>query len=97
MLDAAAAGGYAYPAVNVTSSETLNGALRGLRRVRLRRDRGDHHGGRLVLLGRRRMTWASAAARAFAEFARVAAEGSDRDGAAHRPRPPDSFEPSCGR
>jgi fructose-bisphosphate aldolase class II len=30
MLDAAAAGGYALPAVNVTSSETLNGAMRGL-------------------------------------------------------------------
>jgi fructose-bisphosphate aldolase class II len=29
MLDAASAGGYALPAVNVTSSETLNGALRG--------------------------------------------------------------------
>jgi fructose-bisphosphate aldolase, class II len=29
MLDAAAAGGYALPAVNVTSSETLNGAMRG--------------------------------------------------------------------
>jgi fructose-bisphosphate aldolase class II len=29
MLDAAAEGGYAYPAVNVTSSETLNAALRG--------------------------------------------------------------------
>jgi fructose-bisphosphate aldolase class II len=29
MLDAAWAGGYALPAVNVTSSETLNGALRG--------------------------------------------------------------------
>jgi fructose-bisphosphate aldolase, class II len=29
MLDAAAAGSYAMPAVNVTSSETLNGALRG--------------------------------------------------------------------
>ncbi len=29
MLDAAAASGYAYPAVNVTSSETLNAALRG--------------------------------------------------------------------
>jgi fructose-bisphosphate aldolase class II len=29
MLDAAAAGGYALAAVNVTSSETLNGALRG--------------------------------------------------------------------
>jgi fructose-bisphosphate aldolase, class II len=30
MLDAAQAAGYAYPAVNVTSSETLNAALRGL-------------------------------------------------------------------
>ena len=29
ILDAASAGGYALPAVNVTSSETLNGALRG--------------------------------------------------------------------
>ena len=29
MLDAAKAGGYAYPAVNVTSSETVNAALRG--------------------------------------------------------------------
>jgi fructose-bisphosphate aldolase class II len=29
MLDAAAAGGYAYAAVNVTSSQTLNAALRG--------------------------------------------------------------------
>ncbi len=29
MLDAAATGGFAYPAVNVTSSETLNAALRG--------------------------------------------------------------------
>jgi fructose-bisphosphate aldolase class II len=29
MLDAAAEGGYAYPAINVSSSETLNAALRG--------------------------------------------------------------------
>ena len=29
MLDRAKAGGYAYPAINVTSSETLNAALRG--------------------------------------------------------------------
>src|SRR4051794_24642749 len=29
MLDAARAGGYAYPAVNVTSSDTLNAALTG--------------------------------------------------------------------
>src|SRR4051812_16683051 len=29
MLDRAAAGGYAFPAINVTSSQTLNAALRG--------------------------------------------------------------------
>ena len=29
MIDAAKAGGYAYPAVNVTSSQTLNAAIRG--------------------------------------------------------------------
>jgi fructose-bisphosphate aldolase, class II len=29
MLDAATAGGYAYPAINVTSSQTLNAAIRG--------------------------------------------------------------------
>jgi fructose-bisphosphate aldolase class II len=29
MLDAASAGGYAYPAINVTSSQTLNAVLRG--------------------------------------------------------------------
>jgi fructose-bisphosphate aldolase class II len=34
MLDAAAAGSYALPAVNVTSSETLNGVLRGLAEAR---------------------------------------------------------------
>jgi fructose/tagatose bisphosphate aldolase len=31
MLDAAADGGYAYAAINVTSSETLNAALRGFK------------------------------------------------------------------
>jgi fructose-bisphosphate aldolase class II len=30
MLDGAAAGRYAFPAVNVTSSQTLNAAMRGL-------------------------------------------------------------------
>ncbi len=29
MIDAAKSGGYAYPAVNVTSSQTLNAAIRG--------------------------------------------------------------------
>ena len=30
MLDAARRGGYAYPAINVTSTQTLNAALQGL-------------------------------------------------------------------
>jgi fructose-bisphosphate aldolase class II len=34
MLDAAQAGGYAFPAVNVTSSQTLNAALRGFAEAR---------------------------------------------------------------
>ena len=34
MLDAAAAGSYALAAVNVTSSETLNGVLRGFAEAR---------------------------------------------------------------
>src|SRR5512133_3480017 len=34
MIDAARVGGFAYPAVNVTSSETLNGALRGFAEAR---------------------------------------------------------------
>ena len=33
MLDAAASGGYAFPGVNVTSSETLNAALGGFTRT----------------------------------------------------------------
>ena len=31
MLDRAKSGGFAYPAINVTSSETVNAALRGFR------------------------------------------------------------------
>src|SRR6476469_3102735 len=34
MLDAALEGGFAYPAVNITSSQTLNGVLRGLAEAR---------------------------------------------------------------
>jgi fructose-bisphosphate aldolase, class II len=34
MLDAAATGGYAYPAINVTSSQTLNAAIRGFAEAR---------------------------------------------------------------
>ena len=41
MLDRAKAGAFAYPAINVTSSQTLNAALQRLRRGRQRR----HHPG----------------------------------------------------
>ncbi len=34
MIDAARTGGFAYPAVNVSSSETLNAALRGFAEAR---------------------------------------------------------------
>ena len=43
MLDRAKAGAFAYPAINVTSSQTLNAALRGLRRRRQRRHRPGLH------------------------------------------------------
>lgn len=39
MLDTARRDGYAYPAVNVTSSSTLNAALAGFRGGALGRDR----------------------------------------------------------
>ena len=34
MLDGAAEGGYAFPAINVTSSQTLNAAMRGFAEAR---------------------------------------------------------------
>ncbi len=52
MLDSASAGGYALPAVNVTSSETLNGAMRGLRRGGRRRDHPGHDRRGRVPVGR---------------------------------------------
>ena len=43
MLDRAKAGRFAYPAINISSSQTLNAAIRGLRRGRERRDRPGLH------------------------------------------------------
>jgi fructose-bisphosphate aldolase class II len=69
MLDAARAGGFAYPAANVTSSETLNAALRGFAEARsdgivqITTSAANYLSGPAqdMALG----------ARAFAEFARV--------------------------
>jgi fructose-bisphosphate aldolase class II len=75
MLDAAADGRYAYAAINVTSSETLNAALRGFKRanadgiVHISVGGAEYMSGAAVkdaLLG----------ARAFARYAHVVAEAS---------------------
>ena len=43
LIDAAGADGYAIPAVNVTSTETLNGAMRGFAEARADGHRPGHH------------------------------------------------------
>ncbi|HET6748211.1 MAG TPA: class II fructose-bisphosphate aldolase, partial [Actinomycetes bacterium] len=74
MLDRAKAGGFAYPGVNVTSSETLNAALRGFA------DAGSDGlvqvstGGAAFLSGQRLKDMVTGAA-ALAEFAHVVAAG----------------------
>jgi fructose-bisphosphate aldolase class II len=74
MIDAARVGGYAYPAVNVSSSETLNAALRGFAEAR-----SDG----IVQITTSAAAYLSgpaedmaAGAQAFAEFAHVLAERS---------------------
>ena len=54
MLDAAAEGGYAYPSVNVTSTETLKAALRGFAEAESDGMVQLSTGGAAYLLGRRR-------------------------------------------
>jgi fructose-bisphosphate aldolase class II len=74
MIDAARVGSYAYPAVNVSSSETLNAALRGF---------AEAHSDGIVQITTSAARYLSgpaedmaAGARAFAELARVLAERS---------------------
>lgn len=43
MLDAAKAGSYAFPAINITSSQTLNAALAGFCRGWFRRHHPGEH------------------------------------------------------
>jgi fructose-bisphosphate aldolase, class II len=73
VLDAASSGGYALPAVNVTSSQTLNGALRGFAEaqadgiVQITTGAGEYLSGGAV-------SDMAAGARALAEYARVLGE-----------------------
>jgi fructose-bisphosphate aldolase, class II len=73
MIDAAREGGFAYPAVNVSSSQTLNAALRGF---------GEAGSDGIVQITTGGAAYAAGAhgdmalgARAIAEYARVVAEG----------------------
>jgi fructose-bisphosphate aldolase class II len=92
MLDSAAAGGYAYPAVNVTSSETLNAALRGFAEaesdgiVELTTGGAAYVSGAAVGRGER-------GARALAAFAREVASDYDVLVALHTDHcPPDQVD-----
>jgi fructose-bisphosphate aldolase, class II len=87
MLDAAAAGAYAYPAVNVTSSQTLNAAIRGFA------DAGSDGIVEVTTGGGRYLSGggdAARGARALAEFAHAVATDHDVTIALHTDHcPPD--------
>jgi fructose-bisphosphate aldolase, class II len=72
MLDRAKAGGFAYPAVNVTSSETLNAALRGFAEASSDGIVQVSTGGAAFLSGQRLKDMVVGAT-ALAEFAHVVA------------------------
>jgi fructose-bisphosphate aldolase class II len=92
MLDAAAAGGYALPAVNVTSSETLNGALRGFAEAGADGIVQVTTGGAEFLSGGAVRDMALGA-RALAEYARVLGERYPVLVALHTDHaPPDNFD-----
>ena len=74
MLDRAKRGGFAYPAINVTSSETLNAALQWICRRRQRRHRsGVHWRCRVRRLGTKVKDMVTGAV-ALAEYAHVVAQ-----------------------
>src|SRR5436305_3045432 len=73
MLDAAKAGEYAYPAINVTSSETLNAALRGFAEAESDGIIQVSTGGAEFLSGTKVKDMVTGAV-ALAEFAHVVAE-----------------------
>ena len=76
MLDGASAGGYAFPAINVTSSQTLNAALRGFAEARSDGIVQIAVGGARHLSGA--AGDAAAGARALAALAALAGELADR-------------------
>jgi fructose-bisphosphate aldolase class II len=89
MLDTALAGGFAYPAVNVTSSQTLNGILHGLADARSDGIVQVTVGGAKYLGGGD----APAGARAFAAMARELAAHLDVAVAVHTDHaPPDTVD-----
>ena len=87
MLDRAKAEGFAYPAINVTSSQTLNAALHGLRRRRQRRDHPGLHRRRRVRLRHRGQGHGHRRGRARRVRARGRREVPGQRRAAHRPLP----------
>jgi fructose-bisphosphate aldolase, class II len=92
MLDAAAAGVYAYPAVNVTSSQTLNAAIRGFADARSDGIVEVTTGAGQYLAGASRD--AARGARALAAFAHEVAEAYNVTIALHTDHcPPEQVEP----
>ena len=88
MLDRAKAGSFAYPAINVSSSQTLNAAIRGLRRGRQRRHRPGLHRRRGVPLRPDRQEHGAAARWRWRRIAHeVAKNYAVQHRAAHRPLP----------
>jgi fructose-bisphosphate aldolase, class II len=90
MLDAASAGGYAFPAVNVTSSQTLNAAVRGFAEAASDGIVEVTTGGASYASGTAR---AAAGARALAAFAHEVARGYEVLIALHTDHcPPDQLD-----
>src|ERR1700754_3627304 len=82
MLDRAKAGGFAYPAINVTSSQTLNAALRGFAEAESDGIVQVSTGGAEFLLGATIKDMVTGSA-AFAAYAREVAKNSPVNIALH--------------
>src|SRR5215207_10995175 len=91
MLDRAKAGAFAYPAINVTSSQTLNAAIRGFAEAGSDGIVEVTTGGARYLAGRGGS--AARGARALAEFAHVVSEAHSVTIALHTDHcPPDQAD-----
>ena len=69
MLDKAKAGGFAYPAINVSSSQTINAVLQGLTEAGIRRHHPGHDRRRRLLRRPDASRHRASGALAFATFA----------------------------